>query len=250
MEGDSKGAVMSDQEVAAGWDADHRLAARVAFVAGLLAILGAAVWSTLGMAVAAPLIEGRPVGAFQVTAVAGVLLLTDIALLAFVVGLAHAVSATRSFELVLSSAVASLATTVSATLHLVWGYAASSLELTLPPEVVHFITWLALNLWFLPLYALLVGATLVALWLALRRSRLRFARRLGTASAVIGAALCVLGPFTGFAPDQPAFVAVAVILLACAGIGVLVLVAEVRLGLLLWGTRAVGSPHNPSRRPT
>ena len=227
----------SDRELAARWDTDHRLAALVAFVAGLIAIAGAAVWFTLGMSVANPLVEGRSSGVFEIGVVAGVLLLTDVALLVFVVGLAYAASASRSFGLTATVAVASLTTAVSATLHLVWSYAASSLEVGLPAGLVHFVTWLALNLWFIPLYGLLVGATLVALWLPLRSSEFRFARRLGAASLIVGGLLCVLGPFTGSGPDVPAFAAVAAILLATGGIGVLLVVALVRLGSLLWRTR-------------
>ena len=89
----------SDRELAARWDTDHRLAALVAFVAGLIAIAGAAVWFTLGMSVANPLVEGRSSGVFEIGVVAGVLLLTDVALLVFVVGLAYAASASRSFGL-------------------------------------------------------------------------------------------------------------------------------------------------------
>ena len=227
----------SDRELAARWDTDHRLAALVAFVAGLIAIAGAAVWFTLGMSVANPLVEGRSSGVFEIGVVAGVLLLTDVALLVFVVGLAFAASASRSFGLTATVAVASLTTAVSATLHLVWSYAASWLEVGLPADLVQFVTWLALNLWLMPLYGLLVGATLVALWLPLRSSEFRFARRLGAASLIVGGLLCVLGPFTGSGPDVPAFAAVAAILLATGGIGVLLVVALVRLGSLLWRTR-------------
>jgi len=98
-------------------------------------------------------------------------------------------------------------------------------------------TWLAVNLWVLPLYGLLVGATLLAVSLALRASEFAFARRLGTVSAALGSILCVLSPFSGFEPDQLALVAVATIGVATIGVLGLLLVALVRLGVLLRQTR-------------
>lgn len=229
---------MTDQQLATTWDADHRLAARVAFFAGVAMTVGAALWFTVGMEVGRQSVQGERPGAFAVTLVGGVLMLTDVALLVFVVGLAHAVSAARSFGLTVTTAVATLATTVAAALHLVWGYVAAAPEVELVSgEMVPFVSWLALNIYLLPLFGMLVGATLVALSLPLRGSRFRTARRLGTASLVVGGLLCVLGPFTGMTPEQPAIVAVAAILVACVGIAGLVLVALVWLGRLLWQAR-------------
>ncbi len=225
---------MADQELATQWDADHRLAAVASFAAGMVVVVGAALWLTLGMALA-----GQTATAFLVTLVAGLLLITDVALLVFVVGLAHALTRPGSFGLVLTTAVASLATAVSATLHLLWGHLASvpKVEADIPSGVADFVTWLALNLWLMPLFGLLVGATLLALAMALRASDFTLARRLGTASAVVGGILVVLGPFAGFSPDQSAIVAVIAILVAAVGISGLLAVALLRLGVLLWRSR-------------
>ncbi len=224
---------MTDQALAAGWDADQRLAAIVSFISGSVVVVGTALMFSLGIGPVEEITQGRTAGAFEITLVASLLLVIDIALLLFVVGLAHAVTEGRSFGLTATSAVATLATTASATLHLIWGYVASVPETGLPAELVQFVTWLAANLWLLPLFGLLVGATLLALSLALRASGFKFARRLGAASAVVGGILCALAPFTGFAPGQQAWVAVAAILVASVGISALLLVALVRLALLL-----------------
>lgn len=229
---------MTDRELAAGWDAAHRQAAAVTFFAGLVILLGCLAWFS-SMETAGSLLEGQQPSAFLVTLIAGILLIVDVALLVFVVALAHTFSAGRSLGLAVTTAVATLTTTTSAVLHLLWGYAVATPEVegALPEGALQFLTWLALNIWLMPLFGLLVGATLLALSLALRGSDFRLARRLGMASLVIGALLCVLAPFTGFAPEQPAFAAVAAILVATAGIGALVLIALVRIGALLWGTR-------------
>lgn len=230
---------MTDQELAAHWDADHRLAATVSFISGSVVVVGTALLFSVGMVPVEAIVQGHAASAFEVTMIAGLLLITDIALLLFVVGLAHALTEGRSFGLTATNAVVTLATTASAALHLTWGYVASSPETDLPAELVQFVTWLSVNLWLLPLFGLLVGATLVALSLALRTSTFRFARRLGTASAVVGGVLCVLAPFTGFGPDQQALVAVAAILVTTGGISALLLVALVRLGMLLRKTRQI-----------
>jgi hypothetical protein len=230
---------MTDQELAARWDADHRLAATASFVSGLVVVVGTALMFSIGTVPVEAIVQGHTASAFEVTLVTGLLLVIDIALLLFVVGLAHAFTEGRSFGLTATSAVVTLATTASATLHLTWGYVASSPEVDLPAEIVQFVTWLSVNLWLLPLFGLLVGATLLALTLALRTSSFRFARRLGTASAVVGGVLFVLAPFTGFEPNQQALGAVAAILLATVGISALLLVALVRLGMLLRKARHI-----------
>ena len=78
--------------------------------------------------------------------------------------------------------------------------------------------------------------------LPLRTSQFRVGRRLGVASMVVGGLLCVLAPFSGFSPEQPAFVAVGAILVATAGISGLLLVSLVRPGVLLWRPRAAATP--------
>lgn len=227
----------SDLERATQWDADHRLAASAAFVAGVVVVGGAALWFTLGMYVAGRTIEGQSAGAFLTTLAAGVLLLTDVALLVFVVGLSHALTQGQSFARTATTAVATLATTASATLHLVWGHMPVTYEVELSPASIQFTTWLAVNLWMLPLFGVLVGATLVALGAALRSSEFRFSQRLGTASLVVGAILCVLGPLTGFEPGQMAWASVVATVVATGGISALLAVALVRLGSLLMRTR-------------
>ena len=228
---------MTDQELAAHWDADHRLAATVSLVAGAVVAVGTGLLFTVGLAPIEAINQGKSTSPFAVTMVAALMLLVDVALLAFVVGLAHALTEGRPFVLALSTAVATLATTVSAALHLVWGNVAAALEVGLPVGIVQFVTWLAANLWLLPLFALLVGATLLALSLALHFSDFRFARRLGTASAVVGGILCALAPFTGYEPGQPAWAMVVVTTVAVVGISALLLVALVRLGMMLRGVR-------------
>jgi len=230
---------MTDQELAARWDADHRLAAIVSFVAGAVVVVGTALLFSIGLAPIEEINQGQATSAFAVTLVAGLMILVDVALLAFVVGLGHALIEGRPFVLALSTAVATLATTASATLHLIWGNVAAALEMELPAGLVQFVTWLAANLWLLPLFALLVGATLLALSLALHTSDFKFARRLGTASAVVGGILCVLAPFTGYDPGQPAWLAVAVTMVAAVGISALLLVALVKLGMMLRVARPV-----------
>ena len=54
-------------------------------------------------------------------------------------------------------------------------------------------------------------------------------------------------PFSGFAPDQSALVAVAVITLATVGISVLLVVVLVRLALLLRGAGHLARPARPAR---
>lgn len=227
---------MTDRELAAEWDAAHRQAAAVTFFAGLVILLGCLAWFS-SMETAGSIMEGQQPSAFLVTLIAGILLIVDVALLVFVVALAHTFSAGRSLGLAVTTAVATLTTTTGAVLHLLWGYAVATPEVALSGTVVEFLTWLALNIWLMPLFGLLVGATLLALSLALRGSDFRLARRLSVACLVIGALLCVLAPFTGFSPEQPAFAAVAAILVAGGGIGALILVALVRIGALLWRTR-------------
>lgn len=228
---------MTDQELASQWDADHHLAAITSLASGALVVLGTALVFSVGIGPVEALIADRTVHPFEVTMVGGLLLIVDVALLVFVVALAHAFTQGRSFGLTVTTAVAALATAAAATVHLIWVYLASAPDVDAPAQVTQFATWLAVNLWMLPVFGLLVGATLLALALALRHSPIRFARRLGTASAVIGGWLVVLAPFTGVGPDQPAFVAVAAILLATGGISALLLVALVRLGLLLRSAR-------------
>ena len=143
----------------------------------------------------------------------------------------------------MTTGVATLATASAAAIHLVWVNLASNLEtMEVPAQATEFATWLALNVWLLPLFGLLVGATLLALALALRASPFRFARRLGTASAVIGGLLVALAPFSGYSPDQSALVMAAVITIATVGISVLLVVALVRLGLLLKGAGSLPRP--------
>jgi hypothetical protein len=202
--------------------------------------VGTASLFSVGLAPIEAINQGQATSSFAVTLVAGLMLVVDVALLAFVVGLAHALTADRPFVLALTTAVAALATTASATLHLVWGNVAAALEVELPAGFVQFVTWLAASLWFLPLFGLLVGVTLLALSLALHASDFGFARRLGTASAVVGGVLCVLAPFTGYEPGQSAWVAVAVTMVAAVGISGLLLVALLRLGMLLRRARQVG----------
>ena len=229
---------MTDQQLASQWDADHRLAAITTLVSGALIIVGTALVFTVGSGAIEPLVlTGTAPGNFPVTMLAGVFLIVDVALLAFVVALAHTFSGGHSFALNLTTGVATLATTSAATVHLIWGHIASPFEFDAPPEVNQFATWLAANLWILPLFGLLVGATLVSLALVLRGSRFRVARRLGTASAVIGGLLVVLAPFTGFGPEAMALAAVAETLLATAGISVLLVVSLVTVGLLLFRSR-------------
>lgn len=228
---------MTDQESAARWDADHRLAATTSFISGLVVVVGTALMFSVGTIPVEAIVAGNTAGAFEITLVTGLLLVIDIALLLFVLGLAHAFTEGRSFGLTVTNAVVTLATTASATLHLTWGYVASTPEVDLPAELVQFSTWLSVNLWLLPLYGLLVGATLLALSMPLRSSSFRFSRRLGTASAVVGGVLFLVAPFTGYGHDQLALGAVAAILVTTVGISVLLLVALVRLGILLSGAR-------------
>lgn len=227
---------MNDQELASHWDADHRLAAITTLASGLLVILGTALFYTFGMG------PGQVTAPIAVTMLGGLLLIVDVALLVVVVALAHTFSEGRSIGLTVTTGVATLATASAAAIHLVWVYLASNLEFELPAQATQFATWLALNLWLMPLFGLLVGATLLALALALRASPFRFARGLGTASAVIGGLLVALAPFSGYAPDQSALVTVAVITIAAVGISVLLVVALVRLGLLLKGAGSLPRP--------
>ena len=232
---------MNDQELASHWDADHRLAAITTLASGLLVIIGTALFYTFGMGPAA-LVSGQAAGPMAVTMRGGLLLIVDVALLVVVVALAHTFSEGRSIGLTVTTGVATLATASAAAIHLVWVYLASNLEFEVPAQATQFATWLALNVWLLPLFGLLVGATLLALALALRASPFRFARRLGTASAVIGGLLVALAPFSGYSPDQSALVTVAVITIATVGISVLLVVALVRLGLLLKGAGSLPRP--------
>ncbi len=232
---------MNDQELASHWDADHRLAAITTLASGLLVIIGTALFFTLGMGPAA-LVSGQAAGPMAVTMLGGLLLIVDVALLVVVVALAHTFSEGRSIGLTVTTGVATLATASAAAIHLVWANLASTLEFEVPAQATQFATWLALNLWLMPLFGLLVGATLLALALALRASPFRFARRLGTASAVIGGLLVALAPFSGYAPDQSALVMAAVITIATVGISVLLVVALVRLGLLLKGAGSLPRP--------
>ena len=233
---------MNDQELASHWDADHRLAAITTLASGLLVIIGTSLFFTLGMGPAEALVSGQAAGPMAVTMRGGLLLIVDVALLVVVVALAHTFSEGRSIGLTVTTGVATLATASAAAIHLVWVYLASNLEFEVPAQATQFATWLALNVWLLPLFGLLVGATLLALALALRASPFRFARRLGTASAVIGGLLVALAPFSGYAPDQSALVTVAVITIAAVGISVLLVVALVRLGLLLKGAGSLPRP--------
>jgi hypothetical protein len=228
---------MTDQELASQWDADHRLAAATSLAAGALVVVGTALVFTVGMGPIEALVAGQAAGAFEVTMLGGLLLIVDLALLVFVVAMAHTFSEGRSFGLTVTTAVATLATTAAATMHLIWVHMASTPEVEMPAQVTQFATWLAVNLWMLPLFGLLVGATLLALALALRHSALRVARRLGTAAALVGGLLVVLAPFTGFGPGQPAFAAVAETMLATGAVSALLLVVLVRLGLLLLRAR-------------
>lgn len=226
---------MTDQQLAARWDAPHRLAATTAFISGTVVAVGTAVLFSFGLAPVEAIMQGGSAGPFEITLVASLLLAVDLALLVFVVGLAHAFADGNSFGLAVVTAVVTLATTASATVHLVWAHVAPSLEVDLPAETVQFTTWLAANLWLMPLFGLLVGATLLALSLALRTSAFRFARRLGTAAAVVGGVLWVVAPFSGFgASGGSALLAVGAILVATGGISALLAVALVKLGLLLW----------------
>ena len=227
---------MNDQELASHWDADHRLAAITTLASGLLVIIGTALFYTFGMG------PGQVTAPIAVTMRGGLLLIVDVALLVVVVALAHTFSEGRSIGLTVTTGVATLATASAAAIHLVWVYLASNLEFEVPAQATQFATWLALNLWLMPLFGLLVGATLLALALALRSSPFRFARGLGTASAVIGGLLVALAPFSGFAPDQSALVSVAATTLAAVGISVLLVVALVRLGLLLKGAGSLPRP--------
>ncbi|HHU38377.1 MAG TPA: hypothetical protein GXZ45_03720 [Propionibacterium sp.] len=197
---------------------------------------------TVGMGPVEALVSGQAAGPMAVTMLGGLLLIVDVALLVVVVALAHTFSEGRSIGLTVTTGVATLATASAAAIHLVWVNLASNLEVEVPAQTTHFATWLAVNVWLLPLFGLLVGATLAALALALRASTFRFARRLGTASAVLGGLLVALAPFSGFAPDQSALVAVAVITLATVGISVLLVVALVRLALLLRGSGHLARP--------
>lgn len=233
---------MNDQELASHWDADHRLAAITTLASGLLVILGTALFFTLD-GPAEALVSGQAAGPMAVTMLGGLLLIVDVALLVVVVALAHTFSEGRSIGLTVTTGVATLATASAAAIHLVWVNLASNLEtMEVPAQATEFATWLALNVWLLPLFGLLVGATLLALALALRASPFRFARRLGTASAVIGGLLVALAPFTGYSPDQSALVMAAVTTIATVGISVLLVVALVRLGLLLKGAGSLPRP--------
>ena len=228
---------MNDQELASHWDADHRLAAITTLASGLLVIIGTALFYTFGMG------PGQVTAPIAVTMRGGLLLIVDVALLVVVVALAHTFSEGRSIGLTVTTGVATLATASAAAIHLVWVNLASNLEtMEVPAQATEFATWLALNVWLLPLFGLLVGATLLALALALRASPFRFARRLGTASAVIGGLLVALAPFSGYSPDQSALVTAAVITIATVGISVLLVVALVRLGLLLKGAGSLPRP--------
>lgn len=233
---------MTDQDLAARWDADHRLAAVVALGAGVLVIVGTALMFTVGVGPMGEVVQGRPAAPFAITLVTGLLLLVDVALLVFVLGLAHALTEGASFGLTVTTAVATMATSASATVHLVAGYVVSSPEGS-TAGLVTFSGWLSANLWLLPLFGLLVGATLVALGLTLRTGPSRFGRRLGTASAVVGGVLIAVAPFTGAAPNEPAIAAVVAIFVATVGISALLAVALVRVGMLLARSRHVERVH-------
>lgn len=228
---------MTDQELASQWDADHRLAATTSLASGALVVVGTALVFTVGAGPIEALVAGQAAGAFEVTLLGGLLLIVDLALLVFVVALAHTFTEGRSIGLTVTAAVATLATAAAATVHLIWAHVASAPEVGAPAQVTQFATWLAVNLWMLPLFGLLVGATLLALALAFRHSPFRLARHLGTVAAVVGGLLVLLAPFTGFGAGQPAFAAVAAIMLATGGISALLIVALVRLGLLLMRSR-------------
>ena len=168
---------MTDRELAAQWDPDHRLAALSSLVAGLVVVVGTVLIFSVALSPVEAIINGGTAGTFGINVAAALLLAVDLCLLVFVVGLVHALSDHRSFAVTLVTAVATLTTTVSATIHLVWGYAASGAEVELAAPEVHFITWLSANLWLMPLYGLLVGATLVGVALALHHSSLRLDRK-------------------------------------------------------------------------
>ena len=98
---------MTDQELASQWDADHRLAAITSLASGALVVLGTALVFTVGIGPVEALIADRTVHPFEVTMVGGLLLIVDVALLVFVVALAHAFTQGRSFGLTVTTAVAS-----------------------------------------------------------------------------------------------------------------------------------------------
>ena len=81
---------MTDRELAARWDADHRLAARTALIAGAAAVVGTATFFSFGLAPIMAIQEGGTAGSFEITLVACLLLAVDLALLGFIVGLVHA----------------------------------------------------------------------------------------------------------------------------------------------------------------
>lgn len=230
---------MTDRELAARWDPDHRLAALSSLVAGLVVVVGTALIFSVALSPVEAIINGDTlVDPFGVNVAAALLLVVDLGLLVFVVGLLHALSDTRSYAVTLGTAVVTLTTAVSATIHLAWGYAASAAEVELAAPEVHFITWLSANLWLMPLYGLLVGATLLGVALALDHSSLRFARRLAVASAVVGGLLVVLAPFAAMG-EYTVFVLVASTFLATGGISVLLAVTLIRLATLLRRPRRV-----------
>ena len=132
----------------------RRLAATVSFISGTVVVVGTALLFSIGMVPVEAIAQGHATDAFGVTMIAGLLLITDIALLLFVVGLAPSLTEGRSFGLTATNAVVTLATTASAVLHLTWGYVASSPDTDLPAELVQFVTWLSVNLWLLPLFGL------------------------------------------------------------------------------------------------
>ena len=103
----------------------------------------------------------------------------------------------------------------------------------------------------LPLFGVLVGATLLALALALHDSAFRFARRLAPASAVVGGLLCVLVIDAGSVDEEPDQSGVAAqsgrlaaltVLVAVVGITVLLLAALIWLARMLWATRHQAEP--------
>lgn len=213
---------VTDKDLAKAWDADRRLAALVTFGSGVVAGVGV----VLAMSVLPGGVAADTTSDSDVVLGTAWMLAVDIAVLVFMVGLAHVVASTRAFGEAVTIAVATLTTAIAATLHTVYGLTGSSTHADLPDWFTDHVAWLGRYIWLQQLYALPIGACLLALSLALRSSEFRFARRLAGPYAAVGGLSCVLAP-----------VGVLAIFTTCVAVPALFVLTLVLVGRLLWMTR-------------
>ena len=209
---------VTDRDLAAAWDADQRLAALVTFGSGVVA--GVGVVFVLGMSLLPGGLSITATIDSDVVFATACMLAVDIAVLVFMVGLAHVVTSTRAFGEAVTIAVATLTTAIAATLHTVYGLTGSSADL--PDWFTGHVAWMGSNIWLMVQYTPLIGACLLALSVALRSSEFPFARRLAGPYAAVGG-LCVLAPVPIFT--------------TCVAVPALFVLTLVRVGRLLWMTR-------------